>query len=374
MTTNPPKQDVVVLDIDIEPFLENRVLDAVYARQFPGAEMFALLGSVCRDHSVDCVTSDIYLRDPDRWAKVACVSNETTRFSEELLGRSGVVPVVCMSLESPIWARPFYRSIAEVSARYRHVVFWQGAEREVRRAQFHEAHWPYPSFDECRDGADWVARRFATMVCSNKLAFPPLRPVIEPLHPGQTARNLRAYVRRRIERSNPWFREEYQTKRLAAIEQFAVSPGFDLYGRGWNDTSVLPISSAVAVRAAYRGELAPLGKVDKVAEYRFSICFENAPFEGYVTEKIFDAFCAGNIPVYLGAPDVERLIPKESFVDMRDFSSFGELDRFLEAMTEFEAAGYLEAARCFMASREAGKFTQDGFVAELWAVLAEHVT
>jgi len=47
--------------------------------------------------------------------------------------------------------------------------------------------------------------------------------------------------------------------------------------------------------------------------------------QGYVTEKIFDCFYAGTIPLYLGASDIPELIPKEAFIDCRQFSSWAKM-------------------------------------------------
>ena len=44
--------------------------------------------------------------------------------------------------------------------------------------------------------------------------------------------------------------------------------------------------------------------------------------ERWITEKIFDCFYAGTIPVYLGAPDVARWLPPECFIDMRRFGGY----------------------------------------------------
>ena len=38
-----------------------------------------------------------------------------------------------------------------------------------------------------------------------------------------------------------------------------------------------------------------------VNEFKFNICPENRNVEDYVTEKIFDAFSAGSIPIYYGS-------------------------------------------------------------------------
>ena len=45
--------------------------------------------------------------------------------------------------------------------------------------------------------------------------------------------------------------------------------------------------------------------------YRFYICYENTEgVEDYITEKIFDCFAAGFVPIYWGASNIEKYIPK----------------------------------------------------------------
>ena len=63
-------------------------------------------------------------------------------------------------------------------------------------------------------------------------------------------------------------------------------------------------------------------KIDVLKKYRFCICYENIKdVSGYVTEKIFDAFWAGCIPVYLGADNISDHVPKNCFISRRDFGS-----------------------------------------------------
>lgn len=46
------------------------------------------------------------------------------------------------------------------------------------------------------------------------------------------------------------------------------------------------------------------GSIDKkikwLENYKFNICFENSSFPGYLTEKLFDAYQAGCVPIYWG--------------------------------------------------------------------------
>ena len=76
--------------------------------------------------------------------------------------------------------------------------------------------------------------------------------------------------------------------------------------------------------------------------------YENAGFDGYVTEKIFDAWFAGCVPVYLGAPNVTDYIPAETFIDRNRFNGYEELYRFLKTMPEKQYRSYVEAIEEFL--------------------------
>ena len=44
-----------------------------------------------------------------------------------------------------------------------------------------------------------------------------------------------------------------------------------------------------------------------------------------MTEKLFDCFFSGTVPVYWGAPDVFDWVPADCFIDMRQFTDFAQL-------------------------------------------------
>lgn len=50
------------------------------------------------------------------------------------------------------------------------------------------------------------------------------------------------------------------------------------------------------------------------SQYKFIICFENSKTDGYVTEKIFNVFLSGSIPIYDGAPNITDYIVPGSFI------------------------------------------------------------
>lgn len=84
-----------------------------------------------------------------------------------------------------------------------------------------------------------------------------------------------------------------------------------LYGRGLNN-----FYKKQDIRFC-GGELTD--KWDGVRDFRYTISFESSWQEGYFTGKIIDGILAGCMPIYWGCPDLERYLPKNSFirVDLR---------------------------------------------------------
>jgi alpha(1,3/1,4) fucosyltransferase len=148
-------------------------------------------------------------------------------------------------------------------------------------------------------------------------------------------------------------------ERMKATVHFARSGPFDLWGRWWNDTANFPAEWAEAVERSWRGPLSD--KYEAYSKALFVVCYENQILPGWITEKIFDCFRAGAIPLYLGAPDVEKWIPSDCFVDVRKFATYEDLSRFLANMTPEEIRRYRIAARDFFRSDAFRPFSAEFF-------------
>jgi hypothetical protein len=95
-------------------------------------------------------------------------------------------------------------------------------------------------------------------------------------------------------------------------------------------------------------------------EYRFCLAYENSVEPDYISEKLFDCFYAGCVPIYYGAPNITDYIPASTFIDKRNFS-YEELYRYLSAMPEKEYNGYLAAAEAYLQSPALRPFTPEGY-------------
>jgi hypothetical protein len=149
---------------------------------------------------------------------------------------------------------------------------------------------------------------------------------------------------------------ELYSRRIQAMAALARLRVIDLYGRGWNQwwshRSMWPPYwlNYRTLMSIYRGPCA--SKYEVLARYEFSLCLENMAMKGYLTEKLFDCLYAGAIPLYLGAKDIEDLVPREAFVDCREFGSWEELWRYAEALPPPRRQAMREAGRSFIRSSE----------------------
>lgn len=137
------------------------------------------------------------------------------------------------------------------------------------------------------------------------------------------------------------------------LDFFATKPKgeLDFYGR---------VVGPLTTHPTYRGEA--LNKNDLLKQYRFCICWENThTVKGYITEKIFDCFAAGCVPIYWGPSNVETYIPKNCFIDYRNFRTDEELYLFLKTMPRNLYEQYVENIRSFLQSDKAKLFSFENF-------------
>jgi len=112
--------------------------------------------------------------------------------------------------------------------------------------------------------------------------------------------------------------------------------------------------------SVYKGKVER--KTDVLSQYKFCICFENvANQRGYITEKIFDCFFSGTIPVYKGANNVVDYIPASCFIDYNKFKSTKELDSYLSAMSQKEIEDYQQNILKYLKSPLIQQFSIDVF-------------
>jgi hypothetical protein len=56
-------------------------------------------------------------------------------------------------------------------------------------------------------------------------------------------------------------------------------------------------------------------KFDILPEYKFCLCPENSIYDGYVTEKLIDAYAGGTVPIYSGTMSVDCDFNEQAFLN-----------------------------------------------------------
>ena len=74
-------------------------------------------------------------------------------------------------------------------------------------------------------------------------------------------------------------------------------------------------------------------KIEYLSKFKFTIAFENSSNDGYITEKMSDAFCAGTIPIYWGDPNAKREFNPDAFIFVNDFKT---LDDVVQAVADID--------------------------------------
>lgn len=166
---------------------------------------------------------------------------------------------------------------------------------------------------------------------------------------------------------------ELYTERVNAIEWFERNfpDQFDLYGLGWgNYTFLYPFGRLNKFQflrkffgkkySVYKGTIKK--KIKVLEQYKFSICYENINGNrGYISEKIFDCFLSGTIPIYLGEENICNKIPSNIFIDKRNFKTYEDLYTYISTMSPRDYQLYIKAIEEFVNGPDIYFFSSECF-------------
>jgi hypothetical protein len=76
------------------------------------------------------------------------------------------------------------------------------------------------------------------------------------------------------------------------------------------------------------------GLIKSYSQCKFIFALENSKGDGYVTEKIVNAFVSGAIPIYWGSSNINELFNKDAFINIDDFKNIDECVDYIINMSE----------------------------------------
>ncbi len=339
-------------------FQQNKILQAKLAGKSPDTAWAAIFAKLAKQKNFETQTGDIALANikSGNWNPGDTLIIQLLDASDgNKLAKLGAMQFVLIGPESPLYAYNFYRDLKKIAPAFRHRLLFSGIYKTFKShpGENHTFHFPSFQKENILPLKKWSTRKFLVMVAANKYYkknFPQI-PAYKTEHFDLIHDRLLTWqspIRKEAQKG------ELITKRLEAIEYFGSQNLLHLFGPDWDKLNNLPIKWQKRLKKMLEKlklkSIKREDKFEKIAGFKFAICFENTQYPGYVTEKIIDCFTAGVIPIYLGAPDITKFVPAGSFIDMRHFNSFGKLHKYLTNISQKEALRIILKGRDFLKS------------------------
>jgi hypothetical protein len=176
----------------------------------------------------------------------------------------------------------------------------------------------------------------------------------------------------------PWFGpNDLYAERINVIRWYEKNalPLFHLYGRGWGKPSHVFSRRDKLLRRVARLRTQLFGykpfpswqgevnfKAEILSNAKFSYCYENvSDMPYYITEKIFDSFLSGCVPIYWGANNVLDYIPADCFIDRRNFNDTAGVHKYLLSITPEQHAQFQQNIAKFLESEKGHLFSAENF-------------
>lgn len=248
--------------------------------------------------------------------EVLVIQEEDNAIGQDLI-RMGAEPSIITCFESPLYAPLFYDRQDYWRDQFKHSLFFSGGTERLR----------FPCYDEedILPLVPWEERKELCAVVSNK-------------HYSMLPKIDSPSLKKALE-------VQLHDKRYEFIRHQKNVNNFDLYGKGWPEDYGKEIDDKLKV----------------MRKYKFSLCYENVRWNGYVTEKIIDCFIAGTIPIYKGAIDIADFIPRASYATPKDYNEIDHLDLIYK----------INNARCWLNSHEGRAHSHKGFAENILRLLGE---
>lgn len=349
-------------------FQQNRIFSIKLAEKYPGTSWVSIFAKLAKRKNLEVVTGDIATSNVQagRWnPRDILIIQELDAKHGNQLAKLGAKQFMLIGLEVPLYAYNFYDKIQHIAPAFRYRLLYRGIIKILPA----DSHFNYPAHFPSFNSKDiipikkWHERKFLVMVAANKY-FEKTFPLPWPHYKTEHFDWIRdKFIKWQSPIRKYAISHELITKRLEAIQYFGAQKNlFSLFGANWHDVSNLPRKwhKRLQKPLAYLNPKTCYDKIKTISYYKFAICFENTSYPGCITEKIIDCFVAGVIPIYLGAPDIAKFVPADSFINMRSFNTFGDLHKYLTNISQQEALEIISKGRGFLYSPEGKLYSHEG--------------
>lgn len=299
-----------------------------------------------KEANIDVITPDQWSENIYDIKKSFLISALFGEESSKLI-KKGVFPLLLMCQESPAIASKFYFDFNKISSYYKYSAVFEGMKKKLSKNNTSlDIYFPTKKLGNSIE-TSFEKKKLLVLIAANKNV-----PIF--------ISNIKRVFLSLIYRLNIKF---LYRKRLQFLKFFTKNYPNDInvYGNGWTKKEIYNIEKV------YMGKAEDKEKV--ISNYKFCLCFENAVFPGYITEKIFDVMFSNSVPVYCGAKDIVNFIPENCFINLNDFNNVEELYEFLTNMNELTYNEYLFQINNYLLSDKYKHFSSDYFVETVFSML-----
>ena len=349
--------EYLIFCTNINVFWNNNFHDKDHCQKYPGSLSLFFLHKLCVKKNIKFISEDIAIKSNIDFTK-ALIIKDTKSKNANLLIKKGATPFLITCYESPLFAFLFYDFFFYYTNRFKFK--WAFSTFIPKKNYDFINYFPSFSVNEKDYNLKWDLRKNIVLVAANKSSHP-------SMPSGSLWIKFKWFFKEVYKLFSPSYniakKSELHSKRIEAIKFFGSLGKLDLFGKGWNDITRFSSKQLVDFKPII-DNLNPILCDDKhktISNYKFAICFENTALNGYLTEKIIDCFFSGVIPIYLGATNVNDLIPRDSFIDMRNFNDFERLNNYLENLSPNKARQMINCGKIFLKSSEGFKYSYEYF-------------
>lgn len=352
---------------DLPLFLANKILNPKYAKEYPGECWIPVFARAMKKKNIEVLTGDIALAKINKNlinpGDVLVIQSLDAKNGQKLI-ELGAKPLLLIGLESPLYAYNFYSKIKNIAKIFPHRILYSGIIKEIPKSSGKNHTCNFPSFfkHDIKKPIPWEKRKFMVLVATNKYFeknFPWPKPSYITEH-FDWAKDK--YLQKISPIRSIAVKNQLIDKRLELVEYFTHQNLLDIFGSNWIKGHNIPSSWKKRLTFLQKQKIQKCkDKIKTISAYKFAICFENVSFPGHITEKIIDCFVAGTIPIYIGDPQITSRIPKETFVDMRNFKNIEDLHKYLNSITPKQAQKMITIGQKFLKSQNGQQFSYEEF-------------
>lgn len=347
---------------NIPVFWNNKVLDINHCKKYFGASWMPIFATLMKQYGYDVCSGDVVLGNINKGVlnpeNILIIQELNAKHGKQLL-KLGAVGLVLTGAESPLFSYYFYDHLRVIATKFQIRNLFDGSytlfDNTINTTQNFQFYFPSYFLDDKTYNQNWDTRDFMVIIAANKFGR-----LSTPKNIKQLINFIIHSIYRKISHSFKIAKSnELHSKRLKCIKFFGARSLLSVFGSSWDNFSNFKKDKQLI---KILQDLKPSFAEDKIitlSKYKFAICFENIAFDGYITEKIIHCFLAGVIPIYLGAPNITRYIPQNTFINFRDFKSLEDLYKYLQSITEKQAQDIITNGKNFLVSSEGKKYSYE---------------